>query len=317
MDNLTGIKRARVNGLGISSKQKRSIKLFLIAVPFLLYIFAFSYIPLFGWIYAFFDFSPFLGPNIFQQQFVGFAKFAQLWIGRNELFRVLRNTIVMSILSLATTPLPVVLAILLSEVKSKRFKKFIQTSTTFPNFISWIIVFGIAYSIFSTNGLYAMLVQKLGGTPPAVGMLGNNNAVWIFQILMSIWKNLGWGAIIYVAAISGIDQELYEAAKIDGANRFKCIRHVTVPGISSTYLVLFLLAVSNILNNGFDQFFVFYNSMVANRIEVLDLYTYKVGIQLNDYDYSIAIGITKSLISIALLFIANNIAKRVRGASLI
>ena len=147
--------------------------------------------------------------------------------------------------------------------------------------------------------------------------LGNGKIVWIFQLLLHIWKTLGWSAIIYIAAISGIDSELYDAASVDGASRFQKIRYVTVPGLYSTFFVLLLLSISNILNNGFDQYFVFFNALVADKIEVLDYYVYKIGILTNDYSLSIAIGMFKSFISVTLLFLANALSRRVRGESIV
>ena len=149
------------------------------------------------------------------------------------------------------------------------------------------------------------------------GILGDINLTWILQWFFGTWKSFGWGAIIYIAAITGIDSELFDAAKVDGANKMQQIWHITVPGILPTYVVMFLLAVSNILSNGFDQYFMFYNPMVADRIEVLDYYVYKVGFIINDYSYSIALGMLKSVLGIALLFTSNAISKKIRGNSII
>jgi len=221
----------------------------------------------------------------------------------------------MSGLWLLTTPLPVLFAILLNEVRVKRFKSLVQTITTLPNFISWIIVFGMAFAIFSMNGMLNTLLGQLGLPRSVTGVLGDIDRVWTFQTILAVWKSLGWNTIIYLAAISGIDPHLYEAAKVDGAGRFRCIWHITIPGVFSTFFVLFILAISNILNTGFEQYFVFYNPMVANKIEVLDFYVYRIGILLGDYPFSIAVGMIKSLIGISLLFLVNLASKKVRGHS--
>jgi len=220
-------------------------------------------------------------------------------------------------LSLLVSPLPIILAILLSEARNLTFKKVVQVTSTFPNFISWIVVFGIATSVFSYTGLVSTVIKAFGGTPPAIGLLGNVNTVWLFQTFLGIWKNLGWSSIIYLAAIAGIDPGLYEAVKIDGANKLQAIRHITIPGILPTYLVLFLLAVSLILSNGFDQYFVFYNSLVSDKITSLDLYTYQLAIIGSRYSYSIAFGMAKTFVSILLLFSVNALAKAIRGESII
>lgn len=304
----------------ISYKQKRKmpegLKLLLVISPLILYIFTFYYVPLFGWCLAFFDYKP--GQSLTQMPFVGLRHFTMVFTDGEDLLRVLRNTLMMSFLGILSTPLPVLFSVLLNEIKNNKYKKLVQTTTTLPNFISWIIVFGLAFGIFSSEGMLNSLLESIGLDPiKSPGILGNNNTVWIFQWALGTWKSLGWGAIIYLASITSIDSELYDAAKVDGANRFQTILHVTLPGLYSTYLVLLLLGISNILNNGFDQFFVFYNPLVADRIEVLDYYVYKVGIITNNYSFSTALGISKTMISIILLFTANQISKRLRGETIV
>lgn len=299
-------------------KKIRGFQYLLIAVPFLSYVFAMSYVPLMGWIYSLFDYR--MGQKFLDfgsMTFVGLDNFRKLWNERSEVMRVMRNTLVMSGLGLLATPVPVIFAILFNEIKGSRFKKFIQTTTTLPNFISWITVYGIAFAFFSVNGFVSMLLRKFGLTPSATGILGDSGKVWLVQWLLGIWKSFGWSAIIYIAAIVGIDGELYDAAKVDGASKLQTIRYITIPGIMPTYVVMFLLAVSNILSNGFDQYFMFYNPLVADKIEVLDYFVYKVGFSINDYSYSITLGMLKSLLSIALLFIANAMSKKVRGESIV
>ena len=299
-------------------KKIRGFQYLLIAVPFLIYVFAMSYVPLMGWIYSLFDYR--MGQKFLDfgsMTFVGLDNFRKLWNERSEVMRVMRNTLVMSGLGLLATPVPVIFAILFNEIKGSRFKKFIQTTTTLPNFISWITVYGIAFAFFSVNGFVSMLLRKFGLTPSTTGILGDSGKVWLVQWLLGIWKSFGWSAIIYIAAIVGIDGELYDAAKVDGASKLQTIRYITIPGIMPTYVVMFLLAVSNILSNGFDQYFMFYNPLVADKIEVLDYFVYKVGFSINDYSYSITLGMLKSLLSIALLFIANAMSKKVRGESIV
>lgn len=302
----------------IGRKKLRGIKYLLLAVPFLIYVFAFSYVPLVGWIYSVFDYKigqKFLDFGI--MVFVGLGNFQKLFTERSEVLRVLRNTLALSALGLLATPVPVVFAIMFNEIKNSKFKKIVQTATTLPNFISWIIVYGVAFAFFSVNGFVSVLMQKIGIQPPVMGILGDVDHTWVLQWILGIWKSFGWSAIIYIAAITGIDSELYDAAKVDGANKLQSILHITIPGIMPTYVVMFLLAVSNILSNGFDQYFMFYNPMVADKIEVLDYYVYKVGFYINDYSYSITLGMLKSILGIVLLFTANALSKKIRGESIV
>ena len=302
----------------IGRKKLRGIKYLLLAVPFLIYVFAFSYVPLVGWIYSVFDYK--IGQTFLDfgsMVFVGLGNFQKLFTERSEVLRVLRNTLALSALGLLATPVPVVFAIMFNEIKNSKFKKIVQTATTLPNFISWIIVYGVAFAFFSVNGFVSVLMQKIGIQPPVMGILGDVDHTWVLQWILGIWKSFGWSAIIYIAAITGIDSELYDAAKVDGANKLQSILHITIPGIMPTYVVMFLLAVSNILSNGFDQYFMFYNPMVADKIEVLDYYVYKVGFYINDYSYSITLGMLKSILGIVLLFTANALSKKIRGESIV
>ena len=302
----------------IGRKKLRGIKYLLLAVPFLIYVFAFSYVPLVGWIYSVFDYK--IGQKFLDfgsMVFVGLGNFQKLFTERSEVLRVLRNTLALSALGLLATPVPVVFAIMFNEIKNSKFKKIVQTATTLPNFISWIIVYGVAFAFFSVNGFVSVLMQKIGIQPPVMGILGDVDHTWVLQWILGIWKSFGWSAIIYIAAITGIDSELYDAAKVYGANKIQSILHITIPGIMPTYVVMFLLAVSNILSNGFDQYFMFYNPMVADKIEVLDYYVYKVGFYINDYSYSITLGMLKSILGIVLLFTANALSKKIRGESIV
>lgn len=299
---------------GVKKRRRYDNKLFLMSLPFVAFVFAIYYVPLFGWIFAFMKYIP--GIPILDNQFVGLANF-EFMLNDYNILRVLKNTLVMSFLGVICSPLPIVLAIMLTEVRSSRFKKLVQTTTTLPHFISWIIVYSLAFSIFSAEGLLNHILSVLNISDSPVNVLGNEDKIWYFMEALNIWKGLGWSAIIYLAAIAGIDTELYEAAKIDGAGRFRTIWHITVPGIAPTYLVLLLLRISNMLNVGLDQYLMFYNSMVADKIEVLDYYVYRVGIIVADYSYGTAVGMFKSVVAVVLLFTVNAIAKRIRGNSIV
>lgn len=296
---------------------KDGMYLFTLALPFILVVFLFCYLPLFGWIYAFFDYKP--GIPLSSTPFIGLQKFADILSNSEDILRVLRNTLVLSFLSILASPLPVILAILITEAKNIRFQKIIQTVTTLPNFISWIIIFSISFVMFSTEGLVNQILTSLGIIKEPLSVLSNESIVWQFQIGLLIWKTLGWNAIIYLAAIAGIDSELYDAAKVDGAGRFRRIIHITVPGVSATFIVLLLLSVGSLLNagSGMEQYLVFNNPIVADKIEVLDLYVYRLGLVINDYSFATVVGIFKTVISILLLFTVNSVSKRIRGQSII
>jgi len=293
----------------------RRLSLFLMILPLLVLVIAFNYVPLFGWVYAFFKYKP--GIPLSETPFAGLEYFRLLFGANSEIGKVLINTLVMSFLNILSSPLPIVFAILLSELRGRRLKKFVQTVTTVPYFISWIIVFSLVFSIFSFEGIFNTLLTQLGWIKNPVNVLGNPDTAWYVQTAIVIWKNTGWSAIIYFAAIAGLDSQLFDAAKIDGAGRFRCIWHVTLPGLMPTFIVLLLLNVSNMLSNGFDQFFVFYNPLVADKLEVLDYYIYRVAFHGNDYPFATAVGMWKTLISIVLLFAVNQLAKKFRGQSII
>lgn len=313
--SLTRTLRARKYMSG-SYKSRRGLQYFLYALPFVAFVFAFAYVPLFGWIYAFFNYKPALSMG--QMDFVGLDNFVKLYRDREVVAQVLTNTLAISFISLLFTPLPVVMAVLLNEIGSGKFRRIVQTTTTLPNFISWIVVFSLAYALFSTNGgLVYEFLGKLGVPIPTIGVLGSNEWAWMFQVLLGIWKSLGWGMIIYIAGIAGIDPELYEASRIDGANRLQSILHITLPGLAPTFFVLLLLQISNLLNNGFEQFFVFYNSLVSEKLNVLDYYVYSSAFRAYDYSYSTVLGMLKTFVSVLLLFGANLVSKKLRGESLV
>lgn len=295
-------------------RKRKELSLLVMVLPALVLFLAFGYVPLFGWVYAFFDYTP--GIPLSQSAFVGLKYIGQA-ITDGEVASVLKNTLAISLLNLVLGVIPVAFAIMLSEMKSKRYQKFIQTVTTLPNFISWILVYAFVYAIFSNEGALNQLILLFNPNASTVSLLSNSDAAWYFQAAINLWKTAGWSAIIYLAAIAGIEQEQYEAAMVDGASRLQRIRHITIPGISETYLVLLLLSVAWMLSNGFDQFFVFVNPLVADKLDVLDYYVYRVGIQNSSYSFATAIGIFKTIISIVLLFVCNLIAKKVRGQSFV
>lgn len=298
-----------------SKLKAERVKLTLLFLPFLIFIIAFKYVPIAGWGLSLIRYKP--GLQFWQCEFVGLDNFKMLFTQGATLLKVLRNTFAFSGLGLLFFPIPLIFAILLSEIKSNKFKKTVQILTTVPHFVSWIIIYSLAYALFSTEGVLNTVLMNLGVIEDPVNTLANNDIVWIFHSLLTVWKGLGWNAIIYFAAIAGIDSELYEAASIDGAGRFAKIRYITLPGVSSTFFTLLLLHISNILESGLDHYLAFYNSVVSDKIMVLDLYTYRLGLVSADYSYSTAVGIMKTFVSLVLLFSANAASKKLRGQSMI
>jgi ABC-type polysaccharide transport system permease subunit len=250
-------------------------------------------------------------------EFVGLGQFARVFKDMANLSRVMKNTVTFALLGYLVSPLPIIMSISLNEVKSMRLKRIIQTVTTFPHFISWIIVYAVAFQFFANDGLISTLFQKLGLMDRAFSLLSQENSVYMFQTCLGVWKGVGWSCVIYMAAIIGIDQELFEAADIDGASRMQKILRITIPSILPTFIVLSLLAVSSFVGVGFDQYFLFNNPIVADRIEVIDLYVYRVGLLNSDYSFGTAVGIMKSIISVAMLFGINGLSRKLRGYGII
>lgn len=300
------------------AKKRESYKLFLMIVPFLILVFLFSYFPLHGWIYALYDYRAPL--KLSQCEFVGLKWFKSLFSNPtqvSQLVNVLKNTFAMSLLGIATSFLPVLFAVFLNEVKCKPFKNAVQTLTTIPNFISWTLVYSIAFCLFSTTGMLNTVLQEWGWIQEPLKILDSGEYVWLQMLLWSTWKGLGWGAIMYLAAIAGIDQEMYDAAKVDGAGRWQIIKNITIPSLMPTYFVMLMLSVANFLNNGMDQYYVFQNSFNRESIQVLDLYVYNIGMTGRSMSLATAVGIMKSLVSVTLLMIVNFVSKKTRGESIV
>ena len=308
-----GKKMGPVNG-----RKRRAIKLFLMIAPLLVPVVLFCYYPLFGWVYAFYDYEPPI--PLSESPFVGLRWFRLLIENPTQvqtILQVLKNTFAMSGIGLLTSFFPVAFAIALNEIRAKWFRNLIQTLTTLPNFISWVLVYSIAFAMFSTDGMVNTFLQDVGLIDDPIKFLDSPNHVWLAMFLWGTWKGLGWGAILYLASISGIDQSLYEAAQVDGANRFQQIWHVTIPEVMPTYFVMVMLSVSNFLNNGMDQYFVFQNAFNLDHIQVLDLYVYNLGMGGGSMSLATAISMLKSFVSVALLIFVNWVSKKTRGASIV
>ncbi|MGI6670694.1 MAG: ABC transporter permease subunit [Christensenellales bacterium] len=298
-------------------RDKDGFRLFLLTLPFLIAIFIFSYVPLYGWIYAFFDYKP--GVEFSKLNFVGFKWFLIPFknaVLRDQFVRVMKNTLGINFLFILSMILPMLYAVLLVEIPFRTYRKAVQTLTTIPNFISWVLVYSAFFALLSTEGLLNNLLISWGIISTPSNYLANTSNMWLKMLGYNLWKGLGWGAIVYISAIAGIDQEIYEAASIDGAGRFSMMWHITIPHLIPTFFVLLILQIGNIINNGIDQFYVFSNAMTKEHIEVLDLYVYNNGLKQGNISYATAIGMWKSIISITLVFSANVLSKKVRGTQI-
>ena len=293
--------------------RRKKYNLLFMTLPFMIIVLLFNYVPIFGWIYSVFDYIP--GVSVFDCDFVGLDYFRLIFKDANVV-RTLKNTFIFAVIGIVLTPLPMFFAILLNEIKCGPVRRVVQTFTTLPNFISWVIIFSLAFSLFATDGVVTTLIARITGSE-VNSILSSGESVYWFQTALGIWKSLGWSSIIYLAAIAGIDQEQYEAARVDGAGYVQCALHVTLPSLMETYVVLFILQIGNFLNTGYEQYMLFKNALTANNIEVLDLYTYRIGLENMDYPYGVAISILKSIVSISLVVLANMVAKKIRGNTVI
>ena len=288
--------------------------LVLMSVPFVIWLFVFKYVPLWGWIIAFQDFKP--GKGLWEQKWVGFQQFEFLF-SDPKFLRVLRNTIVMSLINLVlgfTTA--ITLALLLNELRQMVFKRVVQTISYLPHFISWVVAAGIIQTVLATDGIVNELLLRLGLIEDRLLFLGIGEWFWGIYGASIVWKDVGWNAIIYLAAIAMIDPSLYEAAEMDGAGRFRKMWHVTLPGIRPVIVVLLILNIGYLLESGFEPQYLLGNGMNMNYSENIDIFVLKYGINLFNFSLAVAAGMFKTVVSVILLVAANNIAKRLNETRL-
>ncbi len=286
--------------------------LFFLLIPGILFFAIFKYIPIFGLKIAFQDYNQY-DPS--KSTWVGFQQFVDLF-SKQSFVPVLRNTIVISLLKLILGfPIPVILALMMNEMRSLKFKKVSQTLLYLPHFISWVILSGIIMTLLDPdNGMITNFLQMITGQ--RIMVLTDSRYFVPMLIITDIYKGLGWGTIIYFAAISGIDPVLYEAASIDGAGKWKQALNITLPAIIPTIIIQFILSCGNILNAGFDQIFMLYTSHVYDVADIIDTYVYRMGIINNDYSFSTAAGMFKSVVAFVLIVIVNTIAKKTNNEGL-
>jgi len=286
-------------------------ELTLMFLPIVIYFFVFKYIPMGGIMMAFKDFKVRLG--LFDSPWVGLENFRMLF-ATNTFGRAVQNTIQISFMRiLFGFPVPIILALLLNEVRSKGYKKAVQTVTYLPHFLSWVVLAGLFQQLLSpNNGAVNSILNTLFGMEP-IYFLGDNKYFQGTMIVTAIWKGAGWSSIIYLAAISGIDPSLYEAAKCDGAGRFKSMRYITLPCIATTIVVMLIMEVGSILSAGFDQIFNMYNAAVYETGDIIDTYVYRFGIGQMKYSMGTAVELFKNGIGFLMVIGTNWISKRISG----
>jgi putative aldouronate transport system permease protein len=286
--------------------------LLILSVPFLVLLIVFAYVPLVGWLMAFQDYKPNLG--LFHSKWVGLYQFERMFtdpILAPKFRQVLKNTLGMSFLGLIFGFFTsITFAVFLNEMQGIHYKKAVQTISYLPHFVSWVIVANIVSLALSPSGTINDILIKLGILSEPINFMAKPKLFWWIITFSDVWKETGWNAIIYIAAITSIDPQLYEAALVDGATRLQRIWHITLPSIRSTIVMLLILSIGNLINIGFEKQWLMSNTIVAPVAEVLDKYIIDYGISNYNFSYGTALGIFKSVISIVLVFTANRIAKK-------
>lgn len=291
---------------------KKNRSLYLLVIPVILFYLLFHYKPMYGAIIAFQDFNPRLG--ISGSEWVGFDQFTRFFTSP-YFGRLVKNTLLLSFYGIIFGfPAPIILALLLNELRAKKFKKTVQTITYLPHFISLVVVTGIIKDFTQSTGLINDIIVWFGGARSS--LIQNPELYRTIYVLSDIWQGIGWGSIIYLSALSGIDQQLYEASSIDGAGRWKQLIHVTLPGIAPTIVIMLIMRMGQILGTGYEKTILLYNEATYETADVIASYIYRVGILERNWSYSTAIGLFNSVINLALLIITNKISKCVSETSL-
>lgn len=294
---------------------KKERQLWLLCLPIIAWVATFAYFPMYGIIIAFLKYIP--GKPFLDCEWVGFMYFEQFFKSP-DILMVLRNTLAISGLDmLFGFPAPIILALLLNELAFNRFKRFAQTVSYMPYFVSWVVAASILFTLLSTDGVINKVLIDLGLVNEHVAFLSTGKYFWWLITFSNIWKGIGWGSIIYLSAIAGIDAELYQAGAVDGLGRFGMIWHITLPGIKATIILLLILQIGGVLNAGFEQQLLIGNAQTRDYYEVIDTYVYKYGFQLGRYSYGAAIGFMRSLLGLGLVLLANGVSKKVSNLSII
>ena len=280
--------------------------LYLLLLPGIVFLIIFRYIPIFGNVIAFMDYNPY---DASQNVWVGLKHFQDL-LTRPQFLQVFGNTLYISILKMVCGfPIPIILALMMNEMKNLKFKKVAQTLLYLPNFISWVVLAGLIMNMLDPDtGLVTSIINSISGEK--IQVLTDTRYFVPMLIVTDIYKGAGWGTIIYFAALSGVDPQLYEAAEIDGARKWKQLLHITLPSITPTIVVMLILSCNNIVNAGFDQIFMLYTATVYSVADIIDTYVYRIGIERADYSFSTAAGLFKSVIALVMILIVNTVARK-------
>ncbi len=302
-----------------STKRVRRIykerELWIISIIALIWLVIFAYIPMYGIIYSFFDYAP--GKSLANSQFVGLKHFIYFF-RMPDVWTVLRNTIVISSLGLTVGFIsPIILSLLFNEIQNSYFKRIVQTVSYLPHFVSWVVVASIMFTLLGNEGIINEVLVKLNLVERPIQFLGEGKYFWALITSANLWKGIGWSTIIYISAIAGIDQELYQAGAVDGLGRLGMARHITLPGISITIVLLFVLGIGGILNAGFEQQLLLGSPRTREYHDVIDTYVYRYGIQMGRYAFAIAVGFMKAFIGLALVLITNKISKKLTDMSIL
>lgn len=300
--------KVKANRKNFSKRLWKQRELILLSIPFVIYILVFNYAPLAGWIIAFQNYRP--GFSFFEQEWVGLANF-RLLFADPAFLRVIRNTLAMGIINLTLGFFfSIGFAVLLNEVRSRHVKKVVQTVSYLPHFLSWIIVTGIILDVLSPEtGIINQLLMSFNLIDRPINFLSDPKYFWWIVGFSNVWKSTGWGSIIYLSAMAAINDELYEAAEMDGANRLRKIWHITLPGIKPTIFILLLINIGGVLNAGFEVQYLLGNGLVQEVSQTIDIFVLKYGISLNNYSFATAAGIFNSFVSIILITSGNKLAK--------
>ncbi len=317
-DNARGITRYYIpKKKGFFTRLAKQWQLALMSVPMFLYVFLFNYVPMWGWRNAFLDYTNKKQVAKGITPFYGWKNFQWLF-SRPDFFQSIRNTLAMSVINLVFgTVSAILLAVLLNEVRQKAFKRTVQTVTYLPHFLSMVIVVAMAQNIFNSNGAVNQLLLSLGIVKESVFWLGEGKYFWWLVGVINVWKEVGWGTIIYISAMTSIDPALYEAASIDGAGRFQRILHVTLPGIKSTFVILLIMNIGHLMEAGFEIQYLLGNPLVMNWSRTIDIFVLEYGTQKLNFGVATAAGMFKSVVAIILLVGANFISKRLGEDTLV
>ena len=277
--------------------------LYIMLLPILFYFIFFKYVPMFGTIIAFENFR--FADGIFGSQWVGLQHFKQLFTS-SDFYRIFINTLLLNIYNMAFGfPVPIILALLLNEVRCTAFKRTVQSVLYIPHFISWVVLGGIIISMFSAKGVINHVIQNCGGEP--IGFLTSNVSWVMVYVFSGIWQSAGWGTIVYMAAITGIDPEIYEVAELDGAGRLRRMVSITLPMIKSTVAVMLILKMGRMMEVGFEQIYALQNDAVRSVSEVFSTYEYRLGLQGMQYSYTTALGLFKGVVGLIIVMLTNKV----------